>query len=189
MVDRLDIATRGHARLSHARGRALTVVVLAALCAGCERDDTHGSAPATGSSPPETSTTAPASPAPRAAAPAPTLDTRPLAGQAEIGVRAVLGNPSSCDDVAKGRTCRYAHASTDITYIDGMADWIALDDLGGAPFSAAALARVGLPTNEDPVESSAQLIRWQNIGGYREVTLYPAPDGRAGRIEMKRSTL
>lgn len=117
------------------------------------------------------------------------LDARPLAGQAEIGVRSLLGNPSGCEDVPKGRTCRYAQAGTEITYIDGMADWISVDDLGDAPFSAAALARVGLPTTDDPIESTAQFIRWQNLAGYREVTLHAGPGGRAARIEMKMATL
>lgn len=117
------------------------------------------------------------------------MDARPLAGQAEIGVRSLLGNPTACEDVDNGRRCRYAHAATDITYIDGMADWITVDDLGDAPFSAAALARVGLPTDEDPIESTPELIRWQNLGGYREVTLHAGPDGRADRLELKMATL
>lgn len=117
------------------------------------------------------------------------LDARPLAGQAEIGVRSLLGNPSGCEDVPKGRTCRYAQAGTEITYIDGMADGIRVDDLGDAPFSPAALARVGLPTTDDPIESTPQFIRWQNLAGYREVTLHAGPGGRAARIEMKMATL
>lgn len=117
------------------------------------------------------------------------LDTRPLAGQAELGVRSLLGNPTGCEDVPKGRACRYAQAATEITYIDGMADWIVVGDLGDAPFSAAALARVGLPTTDDPIESTPQFIRWQNLAGYREVTLHAGPGGRAARIEMKMATL
>jgi hypothetical protein len=117
------------------------------------------------------------------------VNARPLAGQAEIGIRAQLGNPSACEDVQKGRRCRYAQGGTDVTYIDGMADWISVDDLRDAPFSAAALAQVGLPTNEDPIESTPQVIRWQNLAGFREVTLHAGPDGRAARIQMKMATL
>lgn len=125
----------------------------------------------------------------RPTTPGASLDARPLAGQAEIGIRSLLGNPSACEDVQKGRKCRYAQGATDVTYIDGMADWISVEDLAGAPFSAEALARVGLPTNEDPIESTPQLIRWQNLGGFREVTLHAGPGGRAARIDMKMSTL
>lgn len=125
----------------------------------------------------------------RSGGPGVALDARPIAGQAEIGVRSLLGNPSGCEDVNKGRKCRYAAAGTDITYIDGMADWVSVDTLGDAPFSAAALARVGLPTNEEPIESTPQFIRWQNLGGFREVTLHAGPGGRAARIDMKMSTL
>lgn len=116
------------------------------------------------------------------------LDARPLAGQAEIGVRSLLGNPDSCKDIATGRTCRYARGGTEVTYIDGMADWIIVDDLGGAPFSAAALAKVGLPVDE-PMQSSPQMLRWENHAGFRQITLYPDPQGRAGRLEMKMATL
>ena len=170
------------------------LALVASLAIGCSRDRSGEATPASSAPTDGTTLRTPAGRDahdvdPRSANATGVLDARPLAGQGEIGVRAVLGNPTACQDVAKGRTCRYAHAATDITYIDGAADWIVVDDIGGAPFSPAALARVGLPTDEEPIEASPQMLRWQNLAGYREVTLYPGPDGRAGRIEMKMATL
>lgn len=117
------------------------------------------------------------------------VDARPLAGQAEMGVQALLGAPDACEDVAKGPKCRYARGATEIVFIDGMADWITVADMAGAPFSPAALARVGLPTDVAPVESTPEMMRWQNLGGFREVTLHAAPGGMAGRIELKMMAL
>lgn len=117
------------------------------------------------------------------------VDARPLAGQAETGIRALLGAPHACEDVANGRRCRYARGATDIVFIDGMADWITVADLGGAPFAPAALARVGLPTDVAPAESTPELMRWQNLGGFREVTLHAGPAGTASRIELRMMAL
>lgn len=167
------------------------VLLLAAsllAAGGCQRDAPPS--PTSVDAPPAMATPSAPMPArPGHTAGALAVYARPLAGQAEIGIRSALGNPSACEDVPKGRRCRYAQGGTDVVYVDGIADWIVVDDLGGAPFSAAALARVGLPVDEDPLESTPQLIRWQNLAGFREVTLYPSPDGRAGRIEMKTATL
>lgn len=165
------------------RARLSCLLLLSALAA-CSRD----AEPLRTAGPEAPVAAAPSRP--RAAPmPPPALPALPLARQAEDGVRSHLGNPMACEDVPRGRRCRYAQASTDIVYIDGVADWITVEDLGGAPFSAAALARVGLPTDEDPIETGPDRIRWQNLAGFREVVLHRAPDGRAARLELKTATL
>lgn len=174
------------------------LILLASALPGCGRDEAGAGLDATpattaGRDAAATARDLPAG-APRAGMSAPSpgrvvVDARPLAGQAELGIRSLLGNPTTCEDVSKGRRCSYAQNGTDVVFVDGMADWITVADLGHAPFSPAALARVGLPTNEDPIESTPELMRWQNIAGFREVTLYAGPAGQAGRIEMKMATL
>lgn len=136
---------------------------------------------------------APATPAPAssdAAAPGASIaartaiDARPLVGQAEAGVQAMLGAPDACSDVAAGRRCTYAQGRTEVTYIDGMADHIVIGDLGGAAFEPATIARIGL-AGAEPVSVGEDAIEWQNAGGMRSIVLERGPDGRASRFVIK----
>jgi hypothetical protein len=120
------------------------------------------------------------------AAPSGPIDVRPLAGQAEAGVAALLGAPQACADVAQGRRCTYARG-VEIVYINGMADHMVVADLGGAPFEAATIARIGL-AGAEPQQADADAIRWQNAGGMREIVLERGADGRAGRFVIKAMT-
>lgn len=178
------------------RSAAPAVPLLLVLLAGCGgRDDTatDAAAPATGAdrqAAPASSASIPppAAPAVPGAAVGASADVRPLAGQSEAAIRTLLGTPSGCEDVPRGRRCTYPRGQSEIVYIDGIADHIVLGDLGGAPFEPATIARIGLPV-EEPLEVTPQAIRWQNVGGMREIVLERGPDGRAARFVIKTMTL
>ena len=99
----------------------------------------------------------------------------------------MLGEPVECTDVAQGRKCTYSRAKTEVIFINGMADWITIGDLGGSPFEAATLARIGLG-EVAPASADADAIRWENVNGIREIRLLPAA-GRAGSMQIKATTL
>lgn len=115
------------------------------------------------------------------------IDVRPLAGQAEAGVRAMLGEPAACTDVPQGRSCRYARGRTEVVFIDGMADWIRVGDLGGAPFDAASLQKLGIGP-ADPASKDATSIRWQNVDGFREVEMVAGEGGGIDHVQLKAMT-
>lgn len=171
----------------------LPLLLVVPLLAGCGRRDADDEAAA--SATPEAEPAAPVvAPSGPAIAPAVTGDTaagpvdvRPLASQGEAGVQALLGTPSGCADVAGGRRCTYPRGKSEITFIDGMADHIVIADLGGAPFEPATISRIGL-AGAEPLEVGEDAIRWQNVGGMREIVLERGDDGRAGRIVIKTLT-
>lgn len=115
------------------------------------------------------------------------LDVRPLAGQPEAGIQVFLGEPIACEDAGDRRTCRHARASAEVVYINGMADWIRIGDLGDAPFEAASLTRLGIGPAE-PVSSDAKSIRWQDVNGFREVVMVAGADGRIDHVQLKAMT-
>jgi hypothetical protein len=115
------------------------------------------------------------------------LDARPIVGQGEAGVQAMLGSPQGCDDVAIGRRCAYAQGRTEVTYIDGMADHIVIGDLAGAAFEPATIARIGL-AGAEPLNVGPDTIEWQNVGGMRSIVLERGADGRASRFVIKAMT-
>ena len=115
------------------------------------------------------------------------VDVRPLAGQAEAGVRAMLGEPTACTDVPQGRSCRYARGRAEVVFIDGMADWIRVGDLGGAPFDAASLQKLGIGP-ADPASKDATSIRWQNVDGFREVEMVAGAGGGIDHVQLKAMT-
>lgn len=169
---------------------ALSAALL--LLIACGSDTSTDEAPSDAATPVVEAGSAPApvGPAPPLAAPTAdrVIDVRPLAGQSEAGVQAMLGAPTGCEDVAQGRKCTYARGQTQVVYIDGMADWITISDLGGAPFAPATLSRIGLGEATPEVEE-ADLIRWDNVGGFREISLFPGQGGRADYLLIKTMTI
>lgn len=170
-------------RCSTAAATLLALVLLA----GCNREAPSPAANA-GDRATNVSVDAAAMPATPTTAPttARSIDARPLVGQAEAGVQAMLGAPRSCEDVAQGRRCTYARGA-EVTYIDGMADHMVIADLQGAAFEPATIARIGL-AGAEPLEVGDDAIRWQNVGGVREIVLERGADGRAGRFVIKAMT-
>ena len=125
-------------------------------------------------------------PAEAAAAGAAKLDLAAFAGKPRDVVREVLGEPERCEPALHSERCRYPVARVEITFIDGLADWITVPlRYGDAPFDAAILARYGLPSRE-PDELDEHQNVWRDLGGYREVRLVGSDSGALFlRIKVK----
>lgn len=170
-------------------GMSLAVAVTVVLLAGCVRESADAAGAVAHDAPPPPAEATPADAAPIAArtSTGERVDVRPLVGQAEAGVQAMLGAPQACTDVAGGRRCTYARGATEVTYIDGMADHIVIADLGGAAFEPATIARIGL-AGAEPQNVGDDAIEWQNAGGMRSIVLERGADGRASRFVIKAMT-
>jgi len=94
-----------------------------------------------------------------------------IAGKTQTEVAAVLGQPSTCEPSKFGQRCYYAKGETEVVFIAGKADWITIEALDQYPFSESALAALGLKPTE-PTFRSASVLRWTNIPGLREVSLF-----------------
>jgi len=133
-----------------------------------------------------TGSTATSLPAPRTAA-AQTqksvlLDVLSVAGKPQAQVDALLGTPSSSKSVnPSGTNCpcpeiTYQDDGIEIIYIDGVANWITINDTADLRFDKESLSRLGLPVAE-PSYSSRETMRWDHLSGIRQIEFFPEGDG------------
>lgn len=106
----------------------------------------------------------------------PIVDVPEIAGKSLAEVSAVLGEPTLCEMVKQGRKCLFNTGETEMVFISGKADWITVEALDNAPYSSDALAALGFE-KANPVFSSENVIRWSNIPGFREISIFPGTTG------------
>jgi len=101
----------------------------------------------------------------------PIVDVTKIAGKSEKQVAAYLGAPSSCGKSKYGKKCQYHKGQTEVVFIYGKADWITVEEIDQVPFSKAGLGALGLK-EATPTFSNAFTMRWEQIQGLREVSLF-----------------
>lgn len=69
--------------------------------------------------------------------------------------------------------CNYDEGESEIVFINGTADWITINNMGSAPYSAGALEYLGISKKSPDFKSKENGIRWNNIHGLREVLIFP----------------
>lgn len=152
--------------------RLIAMTAVSLLIAGCGR---HPPATAVDATP--TSATAPpdGAPARQAANPQallPIVDVPRIAGKSPAEVSAVLGNPTSCETIKQGQKCFFDTGGTEVVFIAGKADWITVEALDDAPYSADALPLLGFEKT-NPSFSDENVMRWNNVHGFREISIFP----------------
>lgn len=105
------------------------------------------------------------------AAAEPIVDITKFAGQSEDRATGYLGAPTTCSKSKHGKKCLYRKGDTEIVYIGGIADWITVGGSGQIPFSKSGLTALGLK-EEAPSFSNEFVIRWTNIPGFLEISLF-----------------
>lgn len=103
----------------------------------------------------------------------PLIDIISISGKPKKAINESLGNPTNCDNTKYGEKCSYSDGQTEIVFINGKADWITINNMGDAPYSKAALGYLGLEEKQ-PDFSNANVMRWSNIQGLREVSIFPS---------------
>jgi hypothetical protein len=106
----------------------------------------------------------------------PVVDLKPIIGQPKSVVEDKLGKAKSCSPSKYGEKCSFSTGETEILFIKGKADWITVNGLKSAPYSQYALALLGL-SPISPTYSNANVLRWSNITGIMEVSIFPAGSG------------
>lgn len=107
------------------------------------------------------------------------IDVASIMGKPRKGAEKVLGPPVNCEQSKRGPKCNYeaqGKPPVEIVYIKGKADWITVSGLGDVPFSARALPYLGFASSPDPSVANDNVIRYTNIEGAVEVSLFP--DGK-----------
>ena len=114
------------------------------------------------------------------------VDVSKIAGKSQSDTSALLGAPVSCELVTYGEKCFYRTGNTEIVFISGKADWITVGALDGAPYSSDVLPLLGLK-KMDASFSNEHTIRWEEIPGLLEVSIFPGQSG-AGYAHIKTAT-
>ena len=103
----------------------------------------------------------------------PIVDIPKIAGADKPEVEKFLGQATSCETIKYGLKCYFTVGETEIVFIDGKADWITINQMQTTPYSPQALTALGLK-NQKPTFSSDDVIRWEDIQGIREISIFPA---------------
>jgi len=102
-----------------------------------------------------------------------------IAGKNPDQVAKIFGAPTASETVKPSRTpcpCpknSYKDGTIEIVFIEGKADWITINSLDDAPYSAETLTLLGI--EQKPASfSNENVMRWENIPGLLEVYIFPA---------------
>lgn len=123
-----------------------------------------------------------AGPAVAHAAVARIVDVRAIAGKDAETVARILGRPSRTQS-ATNRDHEYpAHFYRDgqieVVFVKGRAEWITISHLQRIPYGPHVLGAFGLPETE-PVFISVDVVRWQDVAGVKEISIFPVHGGRS----------
>ena len=157
---------------------AFPILLLLLLIGGCKNSNSEVS-------PPQQSSQVSAAPSNSESKPQPQLQPvikiNNIAGKTSDEVAEYLGAPTSTETVNPSRTpcpCEknfYKNGEIRIVFIEGKADWIKISDLNDAPYSAETLTMLGIE-QKSPSFSNENVIRWTNIPGLLEVSIFPAQE-------------
>lgn len=101
------------------------------------------------------------------------FDINTIANKTKPEVEEVLGKPKSCEKSKYGLKCYFAKNETDIMFIDEVADWITIHDMGDTLYGVQALSALGLPAKL-PVFANHAVMRWNSIEGFEEININPS---------------
>lgn len=149
-----------------------TTVFISLLVAGCGGPSPAHAPEATSMPEANSSKATPPASIPTRHAAEPIVDVPKIAGKSLAEVSAILGEPTSCEMVKQGQKCLFSAGETEVVFISEKADWITVEALDSAPYSSDALPVLGFE-KANPVFSSENVIRWSNIPGFMEISLFP----------------
>jgi hypothetical protein len=115
------------------------------------------------------------------------LDIKTIAGKNPEEVSAVLGPPSETSETKHGRKQVFDASGIEIIYINGLSDWITINNMGDVSYSDESLKYLGFP-DISPTFSNQFVKRWENIPGFLEVSINPGESGRIHYVQIKIKT-
>ncbi len=101
----------------------------------------------------------------------PVVDVTKIAGKSKVQVEKILGVPTQTSKTKYGEKCSYKKGDTEIVFINGLADWITVEDIDDVPFNKKAITSVGLEESH-PVKTTDWELRWENLQGFRSISLF-----------------
>lgn len=138
-------------------------------------------------------------PSPRAAPPPPppppvvatAFELSAVAGKTPNDLAVILGQPTSQDTTtvngAVSAMWTYRGGEIEVVYVDGKADWITFNPSSPLRYLPASLAAIGVHPRE-PTTRAQAAMRWTNIPGVREVSMFPGQGAMLSYIYIKTRT-
>ena len=115
------------------------------------------------------------------------VDITAIAGKKPEEVALILGSPSEILKTKYGPKHVYGSSNIDVVYINGLSDWISVNNMKGVSYSDHAIQFLGFPDNR-PTFSNQYVKRWENITGFLEVSVFPAENGKIFYSYIKTKT-
>ena len=120
------------------------------------------------------------------------VDVPTIVGKSQDDVKAILGEPSNCETVNPSRVgpspkCLYKGEAIEVVFIAGKADWITINALSKLDFSPAVLGMFGF-SQTTPTFRNDNVMRWTNLPGLHEVSLFPGQGGKSDYLYVKAVT-
>lgn len=88
-----------------------------------------------------------------------------------------------------GSDCpHYKYGNLEITYINGKADWITVNDLSKFDYNENAIELVGIKQKKQPDFSNSTVIRYYNYDEFNELAIFANGNGKVSYIYIKAKT-
>ena len=101
----------------------------------------------------------------------PVIDVTKIAGKSKVQVEKILGTPTKTTKTKYGEKLSYKKGDTEIVFINGLADWITVEDINDVPFNKKAIISIGLEESH-PVKTTDWELQWENLQGLRSISLF-----------------
>lgn len=104
-------------------------------------------------------------------------------------VEKIIGSAASCENIKYGRKCNYRNHgfNIDVVFINGKADWIAVNNLRDVAYSPEAITSLGFK-QEWPTFRNEHTIRWENTQDMLSIQIAPGEGGRISLAYIKATT-
>lgn len=99
----------------------------------------------------------------------------------------ILGDPDSCEQIKYGSKCIYKNGKFEIVYINGLSDWITVNDLTDTPYQPDSIRFFGLEPSR-PSFSNEHVIRWENAYGLLSIQFFPGENNGLSYAYIKATT-
>jgi hypothetical protein len=99
-----------------------------------------------------------------------------ISGKTKEDVKKYLGDSLPCEKTKYGPSCKYRNGDIEIVYINKKADWITINAVHNTNYNSEILNTLDLEYAM-PVVSNQNVMRWENIQGLLEVSVFPSTLG------------
>lgn len=125
------------------------------------------------------------------------FDLKSIAGKSMIEVESILGKPDKIEPFlesstpCKNKPCQKGYYQKDkfeIIFINEKADWITINNLSEYDFDEENIEIFGLTKAEPEFKNPQDLIRWKNIEGINEISIFNDSFGKISYAYIKTAT-